>query len=408
LNLPFFVARRYFFSKKKTNFINVINFISMLGVCVGTAALVVVLSVFNGMEDLFRSLYSTFSSEIQVRPAKGKTFVIGSDTKQKIQQIPGVVYAGEVIEDNAVLVYNDAQMVIRLRGTTEALLKYNGLESKMVEGRLSLGTDSAAFALLGAGVQYTLSIPLNDDFHAMEIIYPKKRKRLNLSSPQSLNRFLIRPSGIFAIEQTYDNDYVFVPLSFARQLFETEDRISYLEIKTQPEAMFSVQKAMQKLLGKDLEVKNRDQQNASILRAISIEKLIVQLTLSLIVAISSFNIFFSLTILAIEKQKDVAVLFALGAQEGTVSNIFLFEGGIIAFSGAFIGFLLGIGICLLQQMTGFVSMGMETAVVNAYPVKMQVTDLVLTCLTIVFITLLSSFFPARKVAKANHLASLIK
>jgi lipoprotein-releasing system permease protein len=401
VNLPLFIARRYFLSRKKTNFINIIVLISMLGICVGTASLVIVLSVFNGMEDLFRSLYSTFSSEVQVKATQGKTFRVNRELLGKIKNVPGVNFVAEVLEDNAVLLYRDAQMVVKVRGTTESLLKANGLEQKMIEGKLILQEDSLEYALLGAGVQYRLSIPLNDNFRPMELIYPKNRRKINLTSPDALNRLLIRPSGIFAIEQTYDNDYIFVSLPFAKDLFEAGDKRTFLEIKTLPNAdIGKIQNDLKTVLGEKFAVLNRDEQNSGILRAIRFEKFFVYLTLSFIIAISSFNIFFSLTMLAIEKRKDISVLFAMGASEGFVKRIFFSEGALVAFAGASTGLVLGLSICIAQQLTGFVSMGMETAVVNAYPVRIHWQDLVAVVVTLVSITLLASFFPAQRAAKS--------
>ncbi|MBC8112658.1 MAG: ABC transporter permease [Verrucomicrobia bacterium] len=403
MNFPFFIARRYFFAKKKTNFINIITGISMLGVCVGTAALIIVLSVFNGMEDLFRSLYSSFSSELQIKPRQGKTFEADEDFLNRVKRISGVATVAEVLEDNVVLVYRNAQAVVKMRGTNENILRQNGLDKKIQGGKFALEENGKSLALLGIGVQYRLSVPLNDDFHPLEVIFPKNKKRLNFNSPEALNRLAIRPVGVFAIEQTYDSDYIFVPFAFAEEVFETENKVSFLEVNITPEAnLEKVQSELKEKLGENFIIQNRDEQHADILRAIKIEKLFVSLTLSFIIAIASFNIFFSLTMLAIEKQKDIAVMFALGASEEDVQRIFLSEGAIIASVGAVLGLFLGVGLCVLQQLTGMVKLGMETAVMNAYPIKMQFSDFVFTMLIIVTITLLASYFPARKAVAVNR------
>ncbi len=383
---------------------------SLGGLCIGTAALVIALSVFNGMEDLFKNLYSSFSSELQVKPVKGKTFEAGQDFLIKLKKIEGVDNVYGILEDNALLVYRDAQMVVKVRGVNEKLLIENGLKKKILQGSLKLRQAGINYAIIGAGVQYTLSMPLNDNFNPLQIIYPRNKKRINLNSTDALNQESIQPSGVFQIEQKYDMNYIFVPLEFARDLFgSSENKRSFIEIKTKPGYKIeTIQNELKKLLGPSFTVLNRDEQNADILRAIKIEKFFVFITLSFIVAIASFNIFFSLTMLAIDKRKDIAVLYSLGAEEDTIKKIFLFEGAIIAFVGAGTGLLLGIGICLLQQYTGFVSMGMQTAVVNSYPVSIHYSDLFFTTMVIIFITIGASYFPAAKSSMILGLSAAMK
>jgi len=410
MNFPLFVSKRYFFSKKKTNFINIITGMSLGGLCIGTAALVIALSVFNGMEDLFKNLYSSFSSELQVKPVKGKTFEADEDFLIKLKKIEGVDNVYGILEDNALLVYRDAQMVVKVRGVNEKLLIQNGLKKKILQGKLKLRQGGINYAIVGAGVQYTLSMPLNDSFNPLQIIYPRNKKRINLNSTDALNQESIQPSGVFQIEQKYDMNYIFVPLEFARDLFGTsENKRSFIEIKTKPGYKIeSIQNNLKKILGPSFTVLNRDEQNADILRAIKIEKFFVFITLSFIVAIASFNIFFSLTMLAIDKRKDIAVLYSLGANENIIRKIFLFEGAIIAFVGAGLGLLLGIGICLFQKYTGLITMGMQTAVENSYPVSIHYMDLFFTALVIIFITIGASYFPAAKSSMVIGLSAAMK
>jgi len=410
MNFPLFVSKRYFFSKKKTNFINIITGMSLGGLCIGTAALVIALSVFNGMEDLFKNLYSSFSSELQVKPVKGKTFEADEDFLIKLKKIEGVDNVYGILEDNALLVYRDAQMVVKVRGVNEKLLIQNGLKKKILQGKLKLRQGGINYAIVGAGVQYTLSMPLNDSFNPLQIIYPRNKKRINLNSTDALNQESIQPSGVFQIEQKYDMNYIFVPIEFARDLFgSSENKRSFIEIKTKPGYKIeSIQNNLKKILGPSFTVLNRDEQNADILRAIKIEKFFVFITLSFIVAIASFNIFFSLTMLAIDKRKDIAVLYSLGANENIIRKIFLFEGAIIAFVGAGLGLLLGIGICLFQKYTGLITMGMQTAVENSYPVSIHYMDLFFTALVIIFITIGASYFPAAKSSMVIGLSAAMK
>ena len=438
MNFPFFIARRYFFSRIKIrprrffrsalqlltgktsvrtlfkntrlNFTSLITLISVIGLCVGSAALVVVLSVFNGMEDLIRSLNNTFSAEMQVRPAQGKTFLMTPALNQQISHTPGVAFLTEVLEDDVLLMFREARTVVKMRGTDEKMLLANGLNDKITEGKLVLTRDSLRYALLGAGVQYALSVAVDEkNVFPLEVIYPKNRKRLNFNSQDAFTRKYIRPAGVFAIEQRYDASYIFVPLAFAQEMFEAGNQRSFLEIKTLPGSdLGKVQNQLKAVLGNAFVVQNRDEQNAQVYKAIRIEKLFVYLTLTFIIAISAFNIFFSLTMLAIEKQRDLAVLQAMGADSRTIYRIFLSEGGLVAVSGVASGMVLGLGLCVLQLQTGIFKMGIETAVVNAYPVKIQITDLFFTAITVTTITLLAAWLPASRAARLQDLARVMK
>lgn len=377
----------------------------MIGVGVGTMALVVVLSVFNGLEELIRESYSTFDPEIKVVPSKGKTFVVTDSLLQKVKNVRGVDLITEVIEDNALARYQDAQMNIKLKGVSENFVQQNRLDQAMVHGDVILKKGSKSFAILGRGVQYTLSVSPANDFYMLQIFTPKRKRYtgFNPSPVQSyVNRRNIMPRGVFAIEKQFDASYVIVPLDFAASLFEYDQERTALEIKTADNARIStVQRRLEEVLGRDLTVLDSDEQHASLLKAIKIEKLFVYLTFSFILAVASFNIFFSLSMLAIDKQKDVAMLFAMGANRKTVRWVFLYEGAIIAFSGALTGLLGGLLICWVQQNFGLVSMGMQTAIVDAYPVKMQFIDFLYTALSITVITFLASYRPATIAARTD-------
>jgi lipoprotein-releasing system permease protein len=362
-----------------------------------------VLSVFNGLEELFRSLYGTFNSQIQVKATEGKFFELNQALLSVIKSVEGVQSVAEVIEDNVVVTYREAQMVVKMRGVSDNFLQQNGLDSVIVAGKLVLQDRGVDYAIMGSGVQFMLSASINDDLHPLQIWYPNNTKKaIDLNSPNAIFRKPIRPGAVFAIEQQYDNNYIFVPLSFARELVQAGDRRTSLEIKTTPGASIRrVQKALKEKLGAKYVVQNRDEQHANLLRAIQFEKLFVYITFSFILAIASFNIFFSLTMLALDKQKDVAVLSAMGASAGFIKKLFITEGAIIAFTGAITGTILGFLICWLQQTFGFVSMGMQTSVVDAYPVQMRVEDFARVGFTIIIIVFVASYFPALKASKTT-------
>ncbi|MCU0446189.1 MAG: ABC transporter permease [Microscillaceae bacterium] len=405
MNLPLKVARRYFFSKHKKGFINIISIISLAVVAVGTMALIIALSVFNGLEDVVRGLHSKFNPDLKVMPLKGKTFAVSADFLKKIRQIAHIQVVSEVIEDNALLKYRDAQMVVTLKGVSENYLEQTKLDSAILSGRFKLQENKQNFAVIGQWVQQIMSISLRNDIDKMYLWYPKRQKKVNLSTAnpeKSFNQKPIMPAGVFMLEKQYDDKYVFVPLSFAQDLLEYENRRTALEIKVdKPQQINAIQQQLKNTLGENFVVQNRDEQDASLLKAIKIEKLFVYLTLSFILAVASFNIFFALMMLVIDKQKDIAILQAMGAKIETIRQIFFLEGVIIAFTGAAIGLFLGTSLCLLQQQFGFISMGTSTTVVTAYPVKLAAWDFVYTTISIILITLISSYIPAIRATKVE-------
>ncbi|MCH8318276.1 MAG: ABC transporter permease [Bacteroidetes bacterium] len=407
MNTSFFIAKRYFFSKKKKNFINIISLLSMTGVAGATIALVAALSVFNGLEGLIRNIYYTFDAEIRVTALKGKSFEVNEPFLDSISSVEGVAVITEVIEDNALLKYRDRQMVVNLKGVSDNFSYQNHLDSMIVEGDYVLHKKGINYAIIGRGVQYLLSVSLDDGLYPLQFWYPKTKKALSLNPEKAFNRKNIWAGAAFAIEKQYDDSYVFVPLDFTKQLFEYDNKRTSLEIKTKSYFQIDkVKKAIQEKLGNKYLVQNSDEQHASLLRAIKIEKFFVTLTLSVILALASVGIFFSLTMLVIEKKKDVAILFAMGAPVKFIKKIFFIEGIIIGLTGAGLGLILGFMLCWAQQTFGIVSMGMKTSIVDAYPVKMQLADFIYTGITIFIITLIVSYGPAIRAAKIDISSNL--
>ena len=395
MNLPFYIARKYFQSKKKKTFINIISIISMLVVAVGTMALIIVLSVFNGLEDLIRSLYSTFDAELRIVAEKGKTFELTPELLELVRTTEGVEMITEVAEDNALIRYQDAEKVVKIKGVGANFLEQGRMQGALMNGELSLQQGNTPVAMLGAGVRNALSVALDNDFYMLRVYYPRNVRPGTLDPSKYYVQQNIKPGAVFSIEKQYDDNYVFVPLDFALKLFDYGNRRSSLEIKTDSKNRISkVQSRLRQRLPEGFLVQNSDEQHSSLLKAIQIEKLFVYLAFTFILAVASFNIFFSLTMLAIDKKLDIAVLFAMGATPNLVRRVFLYEGAIIAFSGAILGLILGLGLVLIQQEYGLVSMGMQTSVESAYPVKLMWTDLVFTAISTAVITLLASLHPA--------------
>jgi lipoprotein-releasing system permease protein len=404
MNISFRIARRYFVSHNKRSFISIIALIAMIGVGVGTMAMVVVLSVFNGMEELNRQIFKTFDADVRIVPREGRRFVASDSLMQVVNNTEGVTMVTQVIEDNALARYRDNQMVVRLKGVDSTFIRRGQLDTAMVEGQLRLTSDNGTpFAILSEGVRNALLISLNDLLTPLELWYPQSdRRTLSLSSPEAFNQVAIRPGGTFFIESRYD-DFVIAPLSTVASLLQYGNQRTALEIQVAPGTTAErVRSRLQKAMGGTYTVKDRDELNADLLRAIRIEKLFVTVTLSFIILVAAINIFFSLSMLAIEKKEDIRMLFALGASTALVRRIFLSIGGIVALSGATLGLIAGVALCWLQQKYGLVSMGMVSSLVDAYPIKLVWSDVLLTAFIIIFITIAVSFIPARRAAQTAN------
>lgn len=380
----------------------------MVGVAISTMALVAVMSVFNGLEDLIRGLFSSFDSELQVTPVAGKSFVATEDWLTAIREVEGVEVITEVIEDNALLEYRGNQHIARVKGVSDNYFEHERFSKGYFWGDTTLGTGMRPGAILGRGVAFALSVNLDDINSVLNIYYPKAPKSAASLDPNQLYASgQVEPRGFFSIEQGVDNEYILVPLDFFKDLLGYGQKRTSLELKVSPEYSIStVQKAVQAHLGADFAVKNADEQHATLIRTVKLEKLFVFLTLTFILALASFNIFFSLSMLAIEKKKDLAVLKSMGAKNSLIRGIFLKQGALIAFSGAILGLILGLLLVGAQAEFGLISLGIASGVVDAYPVRIHWPDLGWISLAVVTITLLASWRPAWIAAQVDPLKEL--
>ncbi len=401
MNLPFFIAKRYFLSKRKKNFINMISILSMIGVAFSTAALIIVLSVFNGLEDLLRSLNTSFDPEIKIEVVKGKSFEVDENLLKKIKAIQGVEIVTEMIEDYAYVRYRDAEAVVTIRGVSDNFLDQERFDGHIVEGKARLIENDINYAIIGRGIQYALSISVDANIYPLQVFYIKNTKGATLDVSQLYSRKDIQPSAVFSIEKNYDENYIFLPLHFVRDLLDYGAKRTSLEIKTVAGSdLKKIQADVKSLLGSDFNVLTNEEQHKDIYKLLKMEKLFVFFSLTLLMIVASINIFFSLMMLAIDKKKDISILSAVGASPTLIKRIFLSEGALIAFIGAALGLFLGGTICWLQDHFGLVGMGMENALVTNYPVKLRSIDFVTTSLVIVTITFLISFYPASLAARS--------
>ena len=404
MNLPAWIARRYFFSRKKRSFISWLSILSMLGVGVGTMALIVVLSVFNGMEDLNRQTFKSFESDMTIAPKQGKRFMASPQLLLRLRQTPGVSLVTAIAQDNALAKYADRQTVVRLKGVDDNYLERQQLDSALLEGKLLLRRDGVNYAIVADGVRSDLSISPVDILTPLEILYPRSGQSFSVLNPDAFSRELLTVVGIFFIESRYDN-FVLAPLTTARELFGYQpNEVTSLELQLRPGTdEDAAKRALQAVAGEStpgdkLLVQSRDDLNVDMYRAIRVEKLFTGLALAFIILIASVNIFFSLSMLVIEKKEDIKILFAMGATAGLVRRIFLTEGTIIALTGAIAGLVLGIVICLAQERYGFIRMGTVSSIIDAYPVRLYTSDIVLTGVLVILITILTSWFPAQRAA----------
>jgi len=380
----------------------------MVGVAISTMALVAVMSVFNGLEDLIRGLFSSFDSELQVTPVSGKSFVATEDWLNAIREVEGVEVITEVIEDNALLEYRGNQHIARVKGVSDNYFDHERFSKGYFWGDTTLGTDARPGAILGRGVAFALSVNLDDINSVLQIYYPKAPKSAASLDPNQLyTAGQVEPRGFFSIEQKVDNEYILVPLNFFKDLLSYGEKRTALELKVASgHSISSVQQAVQAHLGAEFAVKNADEQHATLIRTVKLEKLVVFLTLTFILALASFNIFFSLSMLAIEKKKDLAVLKSMGAKNSLIRGIFLKQGALIAFSGAILGLILGLLLVGAQEKFGLISLGISSGVVDAYPVRIHWPDLGWISLAVVTITLLASWRPAWIAAQVDPLEEL--
>lgn len=397
MNVTLFIARRYFLQGRRINFINVISMLSIMVVTLVTAALIIILSVFNGMEDLIRRLFESFDPPLKIESKVGKSFVVSDSLLQSIRKIDGVWHLTEVAEDNAMVNYKEQTDVVRLKGVSNDFLSDHRMDSVMIDGKLKLEDTLKRYAIIGAGLQYKLSISLHNQFAPLTIYYPNRKKLRSggTSMASHLNSGALHPVGVFAIEKQFDDDYVIAPLSFALDLFAFDKERTSLEVSIKEGyRVKDVKTKLQSLLGSRFNVLDSDEQHSSLIKALKVEKLAVSVILCSVLAVASVGIYFCLSVLVLRKRKDMGILMALGATQKNIRNIFFLEGQLIAFTGAAMGLLLGFAICYAQQELSLFKMGMNTSVVDAYPVDMQFLDFVAIFAVVIVLTFFASIKPA--------------
>ena len=407
MNLAWLFAQRYFVARKSTNAINIIAAVSVIGMMVGTMALLLVLSVFNGFEDLVTSLYNSFNPDLKVEARIGKTFEVDSSTIYKLEHLPGIKAVSEVLEENALLRYNDKDMVGRLKGVDDKFIDVSGIDSTIVGGKYMLtDADSLNYAVVGLGIQAMLGVNIDNQFSRLEIYMPRRQGKVSTTSPENaFKQQVIYPIGVYAIQQDFDAKYTIVPLQFMRNLLDYDTpQVSALEIALLPNAnMVTVQTAVEQLLGKDFKVADRYQQDEFLYKVMRTEKWAVYLILTFILIIAAFNIVGSLSMLVIEKKHDLGILRAMGANSQFIRRVFMLEGILLGGVGGAMGMLLAFVICLAQQHFKLLRLAGDTFLIDAYPVSMRWFDFLMVGITVIIIALLAAYFPAQRATQQGEL-----
>lgn len=397
MKIALFFAKRYLFSKKSVNAINIISSISVIGVLVSSAALVVVLSFYNGMEKLILSLYSSFAPELRIEPSSGKTFDPNNDFLIEFRKNEKIKSYTEVLEEKILVEYNNHQFIAKIKGVEPESLSQFDRSDMLYAGKASVCIDSVPYAILGAQVQSNLRIPLYGSENTIKLFTPRKGVSGTRINPMDeINIRYISPSAILQYEPGFD-DLIITPLDFAKEFLNEYTEVSAIEIYAKKESQSErLKNDLQEGLGRDFIVKNREQQNPTLYKTIRSEKWIVFFILTIIGIIAIFNIIGSLTMLVIDKKQDMAVLSSLGANRTLIQRIFFYEGIMIAFLGSIVGILLGLAFCLIQQEFGIIrpNDGM-IAIMETYPVDIRLTDFILVFLTVMSVATLVSYIAAR-------------
>ncbi len=396
MKLAPFIAKRYLFAKKSHNVINIISAISAIGMAVGTAALIIILSVYNGFDSLIRTMMSNVEPDLMVTPSEGKVFIPDSDVYDWIYDQPTVKNMCCVLQEQVFISYDGKQGIAKAKGVDWIYEEESPIAGHIIDGTFKLHRGDIPLAAVGSGLAYEMGI--NPRFLAgIEIFFPSRTRKLSLSSPlSSIEAIKVWPSCVFAINNDVDSELMILPIDEMRELLEYEDEVSAVEIRLTDEADHDELKRLQKeismRLGPDFKVRDRFQQNESLYKMMKYEKAAIYMILIFVIIIIAFNIFGSLSMLIIEKRSDIQTLRSLGAQDGLIRNIFVLEGWMISLVGLAAGLVLGITFALLQQHFGFIKMP-GSFMVQAYPVILSWTDILLTAVSVAGIGYLIALLP---------------
>ena len=405
MNFPFFIARRYLFSKKSTHAINIISGISVIGVAVATMALVVTLSVFNGFHDLVATFFTSFDPQLKVSPVEGKSVAADDPILTQIRQLPQVEVATECVEDQALAVYNGRQAMVTVKGVDDNFNQLTHINKILIgDGDFCLHAADMDYGILGIRLAEQLSTGFSFDY-PLQIYAPRREGQFDLTDPSDAFEMenLYSPGVLFNVKQAkYDKNYIITSIAFARRIFDQQGMLSSLELRLKPGSNFeAVKSEIKKYCGDRFVVRDRFEQQDDTFKIMKIEKLIAYIFLTFILMVACFNIIGSLSMLIIDKKEDVVTLRNLGASDKQIVRVFLFEGRLISAIGAVLGIVIGLLLCWAQQRFGLVGLGSSSGsfVINAYPVSVHPEDIILIFITVLVVGFLSVWYPVRYFAK---------
>lgn len=407
MNLLF--AWRYFKNKKTTNAINVIAWVSVIAMAIVTAAIIIVLSVFNGFEKMVKGLYTDFYADIKLSPGNSKTLTLSPEQLVSLKKINGIVNYSCIAEEKAVLLNDSYQSIVVLKGVDENYTGVNNIQQYIKRGKFAIGNSEHPQVIVGAGIENAIAVDVEHGVNPLLLYLPNRKRTTSINSLESFNSATITPAGSFSVQQEFDNKYAFTNMSFAKYMLDfAPDEYSYIEIKLQPNANpDAVKKQLQANFGNSYSIETRYEQNRSLFKIMQVEKWFIYAVLCLIMFIASFNIVGALTMLVLEKQDDIQILKAMGAPASLIQKIFLTEGVLLGAIGGAIGIILAVIVCVLQQQFHFIKLQGGSFIIDYYPVQMQAGQFVLTAATIAFIAFTASYIPARKAALQEALAKSV-
>ena len=399
--MNFLFAWRYFKSKKTTNAINIIAWVSVIAIAVVTAAIIIVLSVFNGFESLVKGLYSDFYADIKISSSQNKTVTLDQQKLQGLTKLNGIANYSCIAEEKAVLLNNNYQSIVVLKGVDDNYTLVNNINKYIKRGAFKPGNAEQPQIIVGAGIENAIGVDVEHTVSPLLLYLPNRKRTTSIASLESFNSATMNPVGTFLVQQEFDNKFAFSNLAFMKYMLDLGiDEYTSVEIKLASNANpDKVKKQLQQYLKSGFKVETRYEQNASLFKIMQVEKWFIYALLSLIMLIAAFNIVGALTMLILEKQKDILILKAMGANDSLIQKIFLSEGILLAIIGGAIGICLATIICLLQQQFHFIKLQGGTFIIDYYPIKMLPLDFFLIILTIGIISLFASWIPSRKAAK---------
>ena len=397
MNFSFFIAKRYFSTKKKNNFVHIISLVSLVGVAIGTCALILVLSVFNGFEELILKMYNSFDPHLKITSAEGKVF---NPNNIKINST-NVLEKAYVLEEEALLKYQDKEFIAKVKGVSNSYEQLLNFDSLLVDGSYIDAYESKNVAVIGRGVAYFLSMNLGNIFDQLHVYVPNRSVKTLLEPRNAFKKGSVLPVGIFGVQSEIDEKYIITPLLFIQNLSERKNKISAIEIKLKDATkMLETQQQLTLCLGDKFIVKNRLEQQNFLYKILNVEKLVLFLILAFIMIISTFNIVGSLSMLMLDKEKDIKTFKSFGVSESKITTLFFTKSMFTVVTGLFLGLLIGLTLAYLQQYYGLISMGSNGSfVVDSYPVCLKLGDIIIVSFTVLFIGLLASWYPAKVLSK---------